>query len=133
MDIYVGSIPFKLKEEELKALFEKHGEVASAKIIVDKITRQNKGFGFVEMPNDDEALAAIEALNGSEVEGRAINVSKSEPKEKKSFGGGGGGGGFGKGKNPYLGGGGGGGFGKGGFKGNSKGFNSNRGFNRKSS
>ena len=130
MDIYVGSLPFKLKEEELKALFEKHGEVTSAKIIIDKITSQNKGFGFVEMPNDDEALAAIEALNGSEIDGRAIKVNKSEPKERTS---GSGGGGFNRGKNPYVSGGGGFGGKGGGFKGNSKGFNPNRGFNRKSS
>ncbi|MFC0184426.1 RNA recognition motif. (a.k.a. RRM, RBD, or RNP domain) [Pseudarcicella hirudinis] len=92
MDIYVGSIPFKLKETELKAIFEKYGEVTSAKIIIDKITRQNKGFAFVEMPDEEEAKAAIEALDGSELEGRVINVSKSSPvkagsldKPKKKF------------------------------------------------
>ncbi len=132
MDIFVGSLPFKLKEEELRELFEKHGEVASAKIIIDKITRQNKGFGFVEMPNEAEAQAAIEALNGYEIEGRTINVSKSEPKEKTG-GFGNKGGGFNRGKNPFVSGGGGfGGKGGGGFKGSSKGF-SKPGFNRKSS
>jgi RNA recognition motif-containing protein len=131
MDIFVGSIPFKLKDEDLRTLFEKYGEVASAKIIIDKITRQNKGFGFVEMPNDDEAKAAIDGLNGYEIEGRTINVSKSEPKEKTG-GFGGKGGGFNKGKNPFVSGGGGFGGRGGGFKGSSKGF-SKPGFNRKSS
>ena len=86
MDIFVGSLPFKLKENELRELFEKYGEVSSAKIIIDKETRQNKGFGFVEMPNDSEALKAIDALNGSEVMGRAIKVNKSEKREPGSGG-----------------------------------------------
>ena len=84
MDIFAGSLPFKLSEEDLKKLFEQYGEVKSAKIIIDKITRQNKGFGFVEMPNDDEALKAIEALHGSEVMGRQIVVNKSEKKENRN-------------------------------------------------
>ncbi|HVD99322.1 MAG TPA: hypothetical protein VNB90_14030 [Cytophagaceae bacterium] len=83
MDIFAGSLPFKLKEEDLKKLFEPFGEVTSATIIVDKITRQNKGFGFIVMPNDDEAKAAIEALNGSEVMGRQIVVNESD-KDRKS-------------------------------------------------
>ena len=87
MDIYVGSLPFKLKENQLTALFEPYGEVASVKIIIHKITRQNKGFGFVTMPNDEQALAAIKALNGFDLEGRELEVSKSDPKvEIKSTG-----------------------------------------------
>lgn len=82
MDIFVGSLPFKLKETELKQLFESYGEVTSAKIIIDQITRQNKGFGFVEMPNDNEAEKAIAALNGSELSGRTIVVNKSEKRER---------------------------------------------------
>jgi RNA recognition motif-containing protein len=82
MDIFAGSLPFKLKEEDLKQLFEQYGEVTSAKIIIDKITRQNKGFGFIEMPNEEEAKKAIEALNGFEILGRQIVVNKSE-KDKK--------------------------------------------------
>lgn len=82
MDIFAGSLPFKLKEEDLKQLFEQYGEVTSAKIIIDKITRQNKGFGFVEMPNEAEAQKAIEALNGFEVLGRQIVVNISD-KDKK--------------------------------------------------
>lgn len=82
MDIFVGSLPFKLKENQLKMLFEQYGEVTSAKIVIDRISRQNKGFGFVEMPDDAQAMKAIEELNGFEVEGRAIEVSKSVKKEK---------------------------------------------------
>jgi RNA recognition motif-containing protein len=83
MDIFAGSLPFKLSEEDLKKLFEQYGTVNSAKIIIDKITRQNKGFAFIEMPNEQEALLAIEALNGSEVMGRQIVVNKSEKKENR--------------------------------------------------
>ena len=83
MDIFVGSLPFKLKEEELKKLFEQYGEVISVKIIIDKITRQNKGFGFVGMPNETEANAAIEGLNGFEIYGRSIVVNQSEERKPK--------------------------------------------------
>ncbi len=83
MDIFAGSLPFKLSEADLKKLFEQFGEVNSAKIIVDKITRQNKGFGFIEMPNESEGMKAIAALDGSEVMGRQIVVNKSEKKETR--------------------------------------------------
>jgi RNA recognition motif-containing protein len=82
MDIFVGSLPFKLKEKELKELFEKFGEVTSAKIVKNKATRQNKGFGFVEMPNEEEIRKAIFELNGFEIMGRNLEVSISEKKEK---------------------------------------------------
>ena len=82
MDIFVGSLPFKLKEKELKELFEKFGEVTSAKIVKNKATRQNKGFGFVEMPNEEEIRKAIFELNGFEVMGRNLEVSISEKKDK---------------------------------------------------
>ena len=94
MDIFVGSLPFKLKEEQLKELFDAYGEVTSAKIIIDKMTRQNKGFGFVEMPNEEEARKAIANLNGSEVMERKIVVNTAQPKQEipkgkpKPFGGG---------------------------------------------
>jgi RNA recognition motif-containing protein len=94
MDIFVGSLPFKLKEDELKALFEAYGEVTSVKIIIDKITRQNKGFGFVEMPNEEQARKAIANINGSEVMGRTIVANTAQPKAEipkgkpKPFGGG---------------------------------------------
>jgi RNA recognition motif-containing protein len=82
MDIFVGSLPFKLKENQLRAIFEKYGQVNSVRIINDKITRQNKGFGFIEMPDIDQAKHAIKELNGSEVDGRKIVVNKSEKKEE---------------------------------------------------
>jgi RNA recognition motif-containing protein len=93
MDIFVGSLPFKIKSDQLKALFEEYGEVESVKIIIDKITRQNKGFGFVIMPNHHEAKNAIDALDGKEIMGRTIIVTVSEEKKpepkKKKFGKGG--------------------------------------------
>ena len=88
MNIYVGSLHFKMKEEELREVFENYGEVSSAKIIFDKYSGKSKGFGFVEMPNDAEAQKAIDELNGGTIEGRKIVVNKSEPKpegERRSF------------------------------------------------
>lgn len=82
MDIFVGSLPFKMDEAELRALFENLGQVESVKIIIDKATRQNKGFGFVNMPIEEEALKAIEELNGFEVMGRKIVVNKSEKRDR---------------------------------------------------
>lgn len=78
MDIFVGSLPFKLREKELREIFEKYGVVTTVKIVIDKITRQSKGFGFVEMPNMDEAKSAIQALNAVEVEGRSLIVNPSQ-------------------------------------------------------
>lgn len=115
MNIYVGNLSWNLKDQDLSNLFAAYGEVSSAKIVTDKFTQRSKGFGFVEMANDDQAQAAIAALNGKEVDGRNIVVNESRPKQeggggggfkKRSFGGGGGGGGFRKG-------GGGGGYNKG--------------------
>ncbi len=99
MNIYVGNLSWNLKDQDLLNLFASHGEVASAKIVTDKFTGRSKGFGFVEMPNDDQAQAAIAALNGTEVDGRNVVVNESRPKpeggggggyKKRSFGGGGG-------------------------------------------
>jgi len=81
MDIFVGSLSFKLKESELREAFEKFGEVSSAKIIIDKITRQSKGFGFVEMPDEEQAKLAISELNGVEMYGRPLVVNESQKKE----------------------------------------------------
>ncbi|NIJ53549.1 RNA recognition motif domain-containing protein [Dyadobacter arcticus] len=89
MDIFVGSLSFKLKESELREAFEKYGIVSSAKIIIDKITRQSKGFGFIEMPNDDEAKLAISSLNGADMYGRALVVNESQKREPRTDGGGG--------------------------------------------
>jgi RNA recognition motif-containing protein len=90
-------------------LFTPYGEVTTAKIVIDKFTQRSKGFGFVEMPNDEQAQAAIAQLNGSEVDGRNLVVNESRPKEGGT--GGAGGGGF---KKRSFGGGGGGGFNRGG-------------------
>src|SRR5690606_26944564 len=113
MNIYVGNLSWNLKDQDLQNLFAAHGEVSSAKIVLDKFTNRSKGFGFVEMPNDDQAQSAISALNGSEVDGRNIVVNESRPKPEGS-----GGGGF---KKRSFGGGGGGGFKKGGGGGFNKG------------
>lgn len=89
MNIFVGSLPFSIEEADLRESFEAYGAVDSVKIITDKFTGRSKGFGFVEMPNDDEAQKAIDELNGATVQGRAIVVNKSEPKpegERRSFG-----------------------------------------------
>ena len=77
MNIYVGSLNFKMTEADLKEKFEEYGEVTSAKIIIDKYSGKSKGFGFVEMPNDAEAKKAIEELNGSDIQGRKIIVNES--------------------------------------------------------
>jgi RNA recognition motif-containing protein len=111
MNIFAGSLPYTLGEADLKALFEAYGEVSSVKLINDRETGRSKGFGFVEMPDDEGAQNAINALNGSNVKGRTIAVSQAE--EKKSGGGGGGrssggyGGGGGRGGGGGYGGGGG--------------------------
>jgi RNA recognition motif-containing protein len=114
MNIYVGNLSWNLKDQDLSNLFTPHGEVVSAKIVLDKFTNRSKGFGFVEMSDDAAAQAAITALNGSEVDGRNIVVNESRPKpegsggggfKKRSFGGGGfnkgGGGGYKKGGGGY--------------------------------
>jgi RNA recognition motif-containing protein len=88
MNIFVGSLPFSIEEADLRESFEAYGAVDSVKIITDKFTGRSKGFGFVEMSNDDEAQKAIDELNGATVQGRAIVVNKSEPKpegESRSF------------------------------------------------
>ena len=79
MNIYVGNLSWELKDQDLSNLFSAYGEVTSAKIVTDKSTERSKGFGFVEMADDDQAQAAIAALNGSEVEGRNIVVNESRP------------------------------------------------------
>lgn len=108
MNIYVGNLSWNLKDQDLTDLFTPYGEVTTAKIVIDKFTQRSKGFGFVEMPNDEQAQAAIAQLNGSEVDGRNLVVNESRPKEGGS---GAGGGGF---KKRSFGGGGGGGFNRGG-------------------
>jgi len=114
MNIFVGSLPWSIEEADLRESFEAYGAVDSVKVITDKFTGKSKGFGFVEMPNDEEGQKAIDELNGATVQGRAIVVNKSEPKpegERRSFnnnrsgGGGYGGGGNSRGGGGYNGGG----------------------------
>ena len=112
MNIFIGSLPFNLEENELREYFEEYGEVASVKIISDKFTGRSKGFGFIEMPDDEAAKKAIDELNGTEVGGRTIVVNVAEERKespRKSGFGGGGRGGYNKGGS-----GGGGGFNRGG-------------------
>ena len=88
MNIFVGSLPFSIDEADLRESFEVYGSVSSVKIITDKFTGRSKGFGFIEMENDEEAEKAIQELNGATVDGRTIVVNKSEPKpegERRSF------------------------------------------------
>ena len=98
MNIFVGSLPFKLEEADLKELFEAFGEVTSVKIINDRESGRSKGFGFVEMVDDEAAKKAIADLNGSEVAGRNIVVNQAEDKKprdnSRGFGGGGSRGGY---------------------------------------
>jgi len=94
MKIYVGNMSFDSNEEDLRKLFEAHGQVESVNIITDRDTGRPKGFGFVEMSNDTEAKAAIEALNGKDFGGRSLNVNEARPRTegpRRSGGGGGGG------------------------------------------
>lgn len=90
MNIFVGSLPFSLGEADLKELFEAYGEVTTAKIIMDRESGRSKGFGFVEMTDDEAAQTAISALNGADVKGRSIAVSQAEEKKRDDRRGGGG-------------------------------------------
>lgn len=97
MNIYVGNLSWSMTDDDLMNLFTEHGSVTSAKILKDKMNGRSKGFGFVEMEDDEAAKAAIAALNETEVQGRKLIVNESQPRAegdrpKRSFGGGGGGG-----------------------------------------
>jgi RNA recognition motif-containing protein len=80
MNIYVGNLSFNTGDAELRALFSEFGEVTSAQVVVDRETGRSRGFGFVEMPDEAEAKAAMEAVNNMEVDGRNINVNEARPK-----------------------------------------------------
>ena len=80
MNIYVGNLNYRLKEEDLNEVFSNYGEVSSVKIITDRVTGRAKGFGFVEMSNDDDALKAIEELDGSELMEREMRVNQARPR-----------------------------------------------------
>ena len=93
--LYVGNLAYSVTASDLEKLFEPYGRVESAQVIADRDTGQSKGFGFVEMGSDQEAQAAIQALNGHEVDGRALTVNEARPKPEGGGGRGGGGGGRG--------------------------------------
>jgi len=123
MNLYVGNLSYNTTDDSLRGAFSAYGAVVSAKVIADKYTGRSRGFGFVEMGSDEEGRAAIEALNGKSIDGRAITVSEARPRQEYAGGGGGGerggrgGGGGGRGRGGYEGGGGysgGGGYGGGG-------------------
>src|SRR5215217_1832298 len=121
-NIYVGNLPYDTTGDDLVQLFQTYGTVTSGQVIIDKFSGRSRGFGFVEMANDDEAQAAIEALNGTPYGGRPLTVNEARPREDRGGGGGGGGrggygGGGGGGRGSYGGGGGGYGGGGGGYGG----------------
>ena len=92
--LYVGGLPYSTTEGQLEEIFSAHGTVESSRVITDKFTGRSRGFGFVELSSSEEAQKAIEALNGTQLEGRSLTVNEARPQEKRSgFGGGGGGGG----------------------------------------
>jgi len=99
MNIYVGNLPYSIDRDELKETFAAFGDVATARIVTDRETNRSKGFGFVEMPDESAARNAINALNGFELDERAINVNEARPKTERSDRGGYGsnqGGGYGR-------------------------------------
>ncbi|MEQ9090691.1 MAG: RNA-binding protein, partial [Balneola sp.] len=83
MNIYVGNLSYGVSEDNLREVFEAYGEVSSCKVITDKYSGRSKGFGFVEMDNDSEAQAAIDQLDGAEIDGRAVRVNEARPREDK--------------------------------------------------
>lgn len=88
MNIYVSNLSFAVQDEDLRGFFAEYGEVSSAKVIMDKFTNRSRGFGFVEMPDNESAKKAIQELDGATVDGRVIKVNEARPKEdrpKKSF------------------------------------------------
>ena len=111
--LYVGNLSYNTTSSDLEQLFSQHGTVQSAEVISDRDSGRSKGFGFVQMGSDDEAQAAIAALNGQQHDGRTLTVNEAKPREDRGGGGGGGRGGFGGGGGR----GGGGGGGRGGYGG----------------
>jgi cold-inducible RNA-binding protein len=88
-NIFVGNLSFGATEESVRSMFEAHGTVDRVSIVTDRDTGRSRGFGFVEMPNDAEGNAAINSVNGREIDGRSLNVNEARPKEDRGFGGGG--------------------------------------------
>lgn len=97
--LYVGGLPYSVTEGRLEEIFSEHGTVQSARVISDKFTGQSRGFGFVEMASSEEAQKAMEALNGTQLDGRTLVVNEARPQEKRQGGGGGDRGGGGGGGN----------------------------------
>lgn len=91
--LYVGGLPYAVSDRQLEELFSEHGAVESARVITDRMTGRSRGFGFVEMSSDEEAQAAIESLNGKELDGRTLTVNEARERAPRGVGGGGGGGG----------------------------------------
>ena len=87
--LYVGNLPYGVSDSDLQRIFEPHGSVVSAQVIIDRDTNRSKGFGFVEMGSDQEAQTAIQALNGKDHDGRALTVNEARPREDRGGGGGG--------------------------------------------
>ncbi len=100
MNIYVGNLAYGTSDDDLRKAFESFGEVSGANVIRDKFSGDSRGFGFVEMPNNDEAEAAIAGLNGTELDGRTLNINQARPRTENRDGGGGRGGGGGR-RNNY--------------------------------
>jgi hypothetical protein len=94
--IYVGNLPFSTTDDALRSVFEQYGEVASASVVMDRETGRSRGFGFVEMPNAEEATNAINSVNGQPIDGRNVTVNEARPREQRAGGGGGFGGGGGR-------------------------------------
>jgi len=92
VNIYVGNLPYRTSDEDLSTLFAPYGEVESARVITDRETGRSRGFGFVEMADEEQALAAIEGLNGADFQGRPLTVNQARPRTAGGPGGGGGGG-----------------------------------------
>jgi len=89
--LYVGGPPYSVTEDKLQEIFSAHGTVESARVITDRFTGRSRGFGFVEMSNEEEAQTAIDSLNGSDLDGRSLTVNEARPQENRGGGGGGGG------------------------------------------
>ena len=92
MNIYVGNLPYSASDDQLNTMFSEYGSVDSARVIMDRDSGRSKGFGFVEMSSDADAKAAIEALNGQDLDGRPLTVNEARPRAERGGGGGGGGG-----------------------------------------
>ncbi len=136
-NIYVGNLPYDTTGDDLVELFQAYGTVTSGQVIIDKFSGRSRGFGFVEMANDDESQAAIEALNGTPYGGRPLTVNEARPREERGSGGGsaggrrssyGGGGGYGGGTGGGYGGSGGYGGGGGGYGGGGGGYGAGGGY-----